>query len=160
MEIAGFFLISGRKWSVILSFTNSFFHQMPFFAGVPICISKVFCVRTAGNDHNSTPFFYPMNEFGTVVSSISQNQFSAQIKKVLAVPVPYRCHFDSHRKAKNAMDSQAHPSPHGLLWSDLPGCARFFRPFFPTTGTLVYPDACTVQHQRCFLHQIFHNKGR
>lgn len=53
---------------------------MPFFIGVPICISGAFCVHTAGNYYNSTTFFYPTDEFSTVISLISQNQFSVQIK--------------------------------------------------------------------------------
>lgn len=53
---------------------------MPFFVSMPIYISGTFCVHTAGNYHNSTTFFYPANKFSAVISFISQNQLSGQIK--------------------------------------------------------------------------------
>ena len=46
---------------------------------MPIYVSGTFCIHTAGNYHNSTAFFHPMNKFGAVISFISQNQFSGQI---------------------------------------------------------------------------------
>lgn len=63
---------------------------MPFFVSVPVCISGAFCVHTAGNYHNSTAFLYPTNEFGTVVSFISQDQFSGKIKRFQQ----FLCHAD------------------------------------------------------------------
>ena len=59
------------------------------------------------------------------------------------------------------MDSQAHPLPHGLLWSSLLCFVRFPRdnPFFSPTGVLVDLDRGAVQHQRCFVHQILPNQS-
>ena len=59
------------------------------------------------------------------------------------------------------MDSQVHPLPHGLSWSNLPCSARFPRdiPLFSPTGVLVNLDCSAVQHQRCFVQPILLNQG-
>ena len=105
---------------MILKFQEQFFHQMPFFAGVPVCISGTFGVHTAGNDHNFTPFFYPTNEFATVVSSVSQNQFSGQIKgfqqflchaDVISIPTGKQKMQWIPRPIRHRMDFYAQTSP-------------------------------------------------
>ena len=111
-------------------FQEQFFNQMPFFAGVPICISGTFGVYTAENEHNSTPFFYPTNEFGTCcILSRTESIFRSD-QKVPALLVPCRCHSSFHRRAKNAKDSRAYPSPHGLLLLYLLATPDFCAPFF------------------------------
>ena len=64
-------------------------------------------------------------------------------------------------ESKNVMDSQPHPLPHGLSLSNLLCSVRFLCgiPFFNPAGMLVDFDRGTVQHQRCFVHQILLNQG-
>ena len=75
--------------------------------------------------------------------------------------VPCRCHCGFRWRAKNAMDSQAHPLPHGLSLSILLCSIRFLRgiPFFSPTGMLMNVHCSAVQHQRCLVHQVLLNQG-
>ena len=135
---------------------------MTLFVRVPVCFPGVFGSDTAGNHHDSAPFFQPAYKFIAVIAFIRQNELACRLnQKVPTVPAPRRCHYGSHWRAKSAMDSQVHPLPHGLSSSSLPCSARFPRdiPLFSPTGMLVNLDRSAVQHQRCFVHQILLNQG-
>ena len=80
---------------------------MPFFIGVPICISGAFCVYAAGNYYNSTTFCYPTNEFSTVISLIRQNQLPGQIKG----SQQFLCHADIMAISTRKQKTQWIPKP-------------------------------------------------
>ena len=134
---------------------------MTLFVRVPGCFPGVFGNDTAGNHHDSAPFFQPAYKFIAVIAFIRQNELACRLnQKVPTVPAPRRYHYGSHWRAKSAMDSQVHPLPHGPSWSSLPCSARFPRdiPLFSPTSVLVNLDCSAVQHQRCFVHQILLNQ--
>ena len=72
--------------------------------------------------------------------------------RACAIQISFRFPLES----KNAMDSQAHPLPHGLSLSNRPCSDRFLRsiPFFSPAGMLMDFDCYAVQHQCCFVHQV------
>ena len=80
MKIEGLLLVSGRETAVMLELQEQIFNEMVFFIGVPVRFSRMFRGSSAGNYRNSSAFFYPTNEFVTVISFVSQNQFSSEIE--------------------------------------------------------------------------------
>ena len=54
---------------------------MAFLVCVPVCISGMFCVDAAGNDHNSAPFFHPVEKLIAVIPLAGQNQLAVQGKR-------------------------------------------------------------------------------
>ena len=74
--------------------------------------------------------------------------------------LPGKCRFGFRRKAKSAMDCQAHPLPHELWSLSLPDCVRRppGRPLFSTTGMLVRFDGRAVQPKRCLIDNILPNQ--
>lgn len=102
---------------------------MPFFVSMPIYISGIFCVHTAGNHYNSTTFFYPANKFGAVISLISQNQLSGQIKWFQQ----RLCHADIMTISAGKQKTQRIPKPirHRMDFccQTSPAAPGFFAPF-------------------------------
>ena len=74
VKIECFLLIPGGKTAVVFQLEEKVFHQMTLFVCVPVCFPGVFGSDTAGNHHDSAPFFQPAYKFIAVIAFIRQRQ--------------------------------------------------------------------------------------
>ena len=97
VKIECFLLIPGGKTAVVFQLEEKVFHQMTLFVRVTVCFPGVFGSDTAGNHHDSAPFFQPAYKFIAVIAFIRQNELACRLnQKVPTVPAPRRYHYGSH----------------------------------------------------------------
>ena len=80
---------------------------MTLFICVPIRVSGMLCVGTAGNDHNPTSFFHPANELVTVLAFIRQDHLTSQFKRLQQT----LCHTDVIAVSAGEQKMQRIPKP-------------------------------------------------
>ena len=87
---------------------------MAFLVCMPVCVSGTLCADAAGNDNNPATFFYPVNEFISVISPLSA-KISLPLRpngssKACAMLMSLR--FPQESKKRNGF-----PSPSVTAWT-------------------------------------------